>query len=201
MPDFYYRSTAHPVVALVRSWYLQKDAFDSQLAKLGEAFGAKVASMRTVDSHYAGGLKLGRGTGLDVHWRRPDDWGYRSLRVAANPPKGATKAERAAIKAEHERLIALWQEHCPPRISNHATWQQLGINTGNLLLGGGVKFELDGAAYFLLGFQINQHEHLAKVANHQPTTGWIEGAEEILPSEYEVARRQKEELMKGVKAA
>ncbi|WP_312903590.1 hypothetical protein [Stutzerimonas nitrititolerans] len=196
MADFYYKSDAPAVVALVREWFDQKAAFDAQLAKLGQAFGAKPASMRDVDSHYAGGLKLGRGAALDVHWRLPDDYGYRSLRTNAVPPKGASKAERQAVRAEHERLVALWQQHCPRRISSHDTWEQLGINTGNLLLCGGVMFELNGTAYFLLGFQIDQADHLANSAASKPTSGWIDGAIEILPSEYEAARRQKLEQHK-----
>lgn len=188
MTDFYYRSTTPTVVALVTTWYLQKDAFDAQRTKLGQIFGAAASPMRSGESHYVGGLKLGRDVALDVHWRRPDAYGYRALRVTAVPPKGASKTQRTAIRAEHERLTALWQEHCPPRISSHTTWQQLGVNTGNLLLSGGVMFELDGTAYFLLGFKIDELDHKARVAAGEPTSGWIEGAEEILPSTYETAR-------------
>lgn len=56
---------------------------------------------------------------------------------------------------------------------------------------GGIKFEHQGTAYFLLGFDINQANHQAKVAAGQPSSGWIEGAIEILPSEYETARQAK----------
>ena len=61
-------------------------------------------------------------------------------------------------------------------------------NTGNLMLGGGIKFEHQGVAYFCLGFDINQTKHEANVAAGKPTAGWITGAAEILPSEYEAAR-------------
>lgn len=200
MDSFYYRTTTPRIVALVRAWYLQREVFDDQRKTLGEAFGAEVSSMRGIDSQYVGGVKLqGNAADLDVHWRQPDNHGFRQLRNAGQPPKGASKAERAAIRKEHARLTAIWQEHCPRRISCHSTWQDIGVNTGSLLMCGGVMFELDGVAYFNLGFPINEHEHLAKTANHQPSYGWIEGAEEILPSVYIAARDRKNSQAKQSK--
>lgn len=190
MDSFYYRSTTPRIVALVRAWYLQRDAFEAQRKELGEAFGAEASAMSGVDSTYIGGLKPAPAPDLDVHWRQPDNYGFRTLRAAGQPPKGASKVERAAIRKEHARLTELWQEYCPKRISSHTTWQQIGINTGSLLLSGGVMFEIGGVAYFNLGFPINEHEHLAKVANKQPSYGWIEGCEEILSSAYYAARDQ-----------
>ena len=114
----------------------------------------------------------------------PQAYAYPHQRWAA---KGISKEERAAIKTEHERLLALWREHCPKRLSTHDYWDQLNVNTGNLMFGGGIKFEHAGVAYFQLGFQINKAEHHANVAAGQPTAGWIEGAIEILPSEYNTA--------------
>lgn len=201
MDSFYYRSTTPRIVALVRAWYLQRDVFEAQRKQLGEAFGGQASTMRGIDSQYIGGLKLPPAPDLDVHWRQQDNYGFRNLRTAGQPPKGVSKAERAAIRKEHARLVELWQEHCPKRISSHSTWQQLGINTGNLLLSGGIMFEVDGAAYFNLGFPINEHEHLAKIANHQPSYGWIEGAEEILSSTYFAARDRKENAAKPKEAA
>lgn len=188
MSDYFYKSSEPATVAIVRDFYSMKDALKVQLAALGAQFGGKVAPMRDVDSHFAGGVKLTGGTELDVHWCRPDDHGYRTLRAAAKPGKGITKEDRAAIRAEHERLIALWKEHCPKRLSSTDYWDRLGVNSGNLWLCGGIKFELDGTAYFHLGFQINEAEHLAKVAAGEPSCGWIDGAAEILPSEYQAAR-------------
>lgn len=188
MADFFYRSREPATVAIVRGFYVQKDAFNALLMALGVHFGGKVAPMRDLTSHFAGGVKLTGGTELDMHWCRPDDHGYRSLRTAAKPGKGLSKEDRAAIRSEHERLIGLWKEHCPQRLSTHKYWGMLGVNTGSVLMCGGIKFELDGTAYFHLGFQIDEAEHLAAIAASKPTNGWIVGAVEILASEYEAAR-------------
>ncbi|WP_350614760.1 hypothetical protein [Pseudomonas sp. HY7a-MNA-CIBAN-0227] len=191
MADFFYKSSEPAVVSTVHDFYVQKNALNAQLVALGMKFGGKVAPMRDVDSHFAGGVKLSGGAELDVHWCRPDDHGYRSLRTAAKPGKGISKEDRAAIRAEHERLIALWNEHCPARLSSTEFWDRLGVNSGNLWLCGGIKFELDGTAYFHLGFQINKADHDSQVAAGEPTSGWIGGAVEILASEYEAARLAK----------
>ncbi|KIH84243.1 hypothetical protein UCMB321_2043 [Pseudomonas batumici] len=95
------------------------------------------------------------------------------------------------MRDEHKRLQALWNEHCPDRIDAISTWSQLNINTSNIWMMGGIMFEIDGVAFFCLGFEINQTEHHAAVADGKPTSGWIEGASEILPSEYERARQLK----------
>lgn len=200
MADFFYKSSEPATLAIVREFYVQKDKFIAQLTVLGSMLGGKVASMRDVDSNYAGGVKLSGGTELDVHWCRPDDYGYRSLRAAAKPGKGISKDDRAAIRSEHERLVALWNEHCPARLSGSEYWDRLGINTGNLWLCGGIKFELDGTAYFHMGFQINKDEHDTLVAAGQPTSGWIDGAVEILPSEYETARVTKLKMIEVANA-
>ena len=198
MAHHFYKSEAPAVVVLVRGWFKQRDAFDAQRKELGKVFGAAASPMYSGDAHYVGGVKLSASRDLDVHWRRPDDYGYRCLRNKATPPKGASKEDRAAMRAEHERLQGLWEQHCPKQISSHETWQQLNVNTGNLLMSGGVMFELRGTAYFELGFQINKAEHHANVAAGKPTAGWIEGAVDILPSEYEVARALKVEGKKEV---
>jgi hypothetical protein len=188
MAEFFYKSNEPATVAIVREFYLMKDALSAQLIALGVHFGGKVAPMRDVDSHFAGGVKLSGGAELDVHWGRPNVHGYRTLRAAAKPAKGIPKEDRAVIRAEHERLIALWREHCPKRLSSSDYWDRLGVNTGNLWLCGGIKFELNGVAYFHLGFQINKAEHQANVAAGQPTSGWIDGAVEILSSEFQASR-------------
>lgn len=191
MVDFFYKSSEPETVATVRAFYLMKHVLNAQLIGLGTQFGGKVASMRDLTSHFAGGVKLTGGPELDVHWCRPDDHGYRSLRTAAKPGKGLSKEDRAAVRAEHERLTALWEKFCPQRLSTHEYWERLGVNTGSLLMCGGIKFELDGTAYFHLGFQINEAEHLAGPAAGKPTNGWIAGAVEILASDYETARLAK----------
>lgn len=191
MQNYFYKSESPEVVAIVREFYQAKNVLSEQLAKLGKLFGGAIAPMRDITSHFAGGVKLSDSRELDVHWCRPDEYGYRSLRQQAVPPKGITKEQRAAIRAEHERLRDLWKEHCPPSLDTHDYWDRLNLNTGSLLLCGGIKFEHQGVAYFALGFSINQADHEAKVAADQPTSGWISGAVEILPSEYEAARLAK----------
>lgn len=189
--SYFYKTEAPGPVAVVSDFYQQKDAQLEAMDRLGELFGGSIAPMRDITSHFAGGVKLSKGGELDVHWRRPDEYGYRSLRQNAVPPKGITKEERAAIREEHKRLVTLWAEHCPARLSTHKYWEQLGVNTGNLMMCGGIKFELDGVAYICLGFDINESGHLANVAAGKPTAGWIEGAVEITASEYEAARHLK----------
>ncbi|MCM2317977.1 MAG: hypothetical protein NDI93_01450 [Pseudomonas sp.] len=201
MSSYFYKSEAPAVVAIVREYYAKKDELYASMNALGKLFGGAVAPMRDVTSHYAGGVKISGSRDLDVHWCRPDDYGYRTLRAAAKPAKGTPKEERTAIRAEHERLLGLWSENCPPSLSIHEYWDRLRVNSGNLFFSGGVKFELDGTAYFHLGFQINEAEHLENVAAGKPTSGWIEGAVEILPSEYEAARQKKLEQQKEVARA
>lgn len=187
----YYRSEAPEVVAIVQEFYQATDLMNERLVELGKLFGGRIAPMRDITSLYAGGVKLPDSRELDVHWRHPDEYGYRSLRAQAVPPKGITKEQRKAIRVEHVRLCELWTQHCPPRLRSHDYWDRLNVNTGNLMLFGGIKFEHQGVAYFCLGFEIKQADHEAKVAACQPTSGWISGAMEILPSEYEAARLAK----------
>jgi hypothetical protein len=188
MSNYFYKSEAPEVVAIVQEFYQAKGLLNERMVALGKLFGGDIAPMRDITSHYAGGVKLSASRELDVHWCRPDEYGYRSLRQQATPPKGITKEQRATIRAEHERLRELWKEHCPPRLDIHDYWDRLGVNTGNLLLGGGIKFEHQGVAYFCLGFDIDQARHEVNVAAGKPTSGWITGGAEILPSEYEAAR-------------
>lgn len=187
----YYKSQAPDVVAIVQDFYEAKAQLDEQLGKLGEVMGGKVARMRDVTSLFAGGVKLPADRSLDVHWRRPDEHGFRALRTAAVPPKGITKEEREAIRLEHGRLMTLWREHCPERLDTHIYWERLNVNTGNLMFCGGIKFDHQGVAYFCLGFEINEAQHLANVEAGTASAGWITGAVEILPSEYEAARKAK----------
>lgn len=191
MQNYFYKSEAPRVVAIVKEFHQAKARWYEQVEALGKLFGGQVAPMGDGDSLYAGGVKLAEEPGLDVHWRRPDKYGFRALRESAVAPKGSSKEHRAAIRAEHERLVQLWKDNCPLRLKTHGYWSRLNVNTGNLWLCGGVKFEHQGVAYFHLGFPINQAAHEARVANGEPTSGWIEGAVEILPSEYENARQAK----------
>ena len=105
MTHYFYKSTAPAAVAIVREYFEAKGAHGAALVALGKLFGGDVAPMRDMDSCFAGGVKLSASRELDAHWCRPDDWGYRALRRSAVPPKGISKDERAAIRAEHERLL------------------------------------------------------------------------------------------------
>lgn len=198
MSSYFYKSAAPTTLAIVSEYSAARDAFQARLVALGELLGGPVAPMRDLTSHFAGGVKLSVSSELDAHWCRPDDHGYRSLRAAAKQAKGTPKEERAAIRLEHERLLGLWRDHCPPRLRILDFWDRLNVNTGNLMLSGGIKFEMDGIAYFHLGFDLNEADHLAAVAAGKPTAGWIDGASEILPSEFEHARRLKLQQQKEV---
>lgn len=122
-------------------------------------------------------MKISGSRELDVHWRRPDDYGYRALRNAAKPEKGATKEARAAYKAEHEHLTNLWNEHCPARLSKDDVWKAIGIDWGSVWLSGGVFFEHEGFVCLNLGFQL------------KPDGENVDGATEIVSSEFEAARQ------------
>lgn len=189
--SYFFATQATGAVSIVEKFYSRKDVFLTALEVLGQQIGGQVAPMQDITSNFAGGVKLGAGQGHDVHWRRPDDFGYRSLRVAAKLPKGSTKEERAAARAEHQRLLDIWNTYCPGRLSIHDSWKELGINTGNLMLCGGIFFAYEGTAYFDLGFQINELEHAEKLAAGQPTYGWIDGAVEITSSKFQAARSAK----------
>ena len=77
--------------------------------------------------NYVGGIKLSASRDLDVHWCRPDEYGYRSLRRAPKHAKGTDKDVRAAEKAEHQRLEDLWKAHCPDAIDREEMWEAIGV--------------------------------------------------------------------------
>ena len=189
MEHYYYRSTHPDTVAIIQDYHRQLGALRLATERLGEAMGGEVPLMRSSTAISPHGVKLSASNALDVHWCRPDDFGYRTLRVRAKTAKGMTKEERAAIQAEHDRLLQQWKDLCPQRLSIHAFWQRLNVNTGNVLLSGGMFFLHQDAAYFHLGFAIDPGAHELAIAEGKPSAGWIEGAEEILPSSYEAALR------------
>lgn len=187
--QYHYRSTNPDVVAIVQDCFNQREALRLAANQLGEVFGGEVALLRSSSDIRPSGVKLSSDLSLDVHWCRPDQWGFRTLRVKPKTVKGMPKLEREALMVEHQRLVQLWEQHCPAALDVHAFWARLGVNTGNLWLSGGLFFVQHSTAYFCLGFDIDQAEHLANVAAGQPSAGWIDGAEEILPSHYDAARR------------
>ena len=188
MTHYFYKSNCPTVVAELKAWEAKKAAFDAARERLIDVFGAPGSPMKSGTTLYVGGVKLSTDSELDPYWRRQDEFGYRSLRAAAKPPKGIAKEERAAIRAEHERLRALWKEHCPERINADELWSAIGINSGSIWLCGGISFELDDVAYFAFGFEINEERHRNLKFSGQGTNGWIDGAVEIFPREYEAAR-------------
>ncbi|MBD1554265.1 hypothetical protein [Pseudomonas typographi] len=171
---FFYKTSAVPVHQSFKSWEAAKLAWHAQRKKLGEVLGGDASPMYSGSRSYVGGIKLSPSRELDVHWRRPDQYGYRALRSSAKPEKGASKEARAAYKVEHDRLQALWADHCRDSIDNDTLWESMGINPSSLWLSGGSCFERGGTVYLSLGNALEPGE--------------VEGAEEILGSEYERAR-------------
>jgi len=201
MTHYFYKTSSPAMVAELKAWDAKKAAFDAARERLADVFGAPGSPMKSGTSLYVGGVKLSNDSKHDPYWCRQDEFGYRSLRTAAKPPKGITKEERAAIRAEHARLQALWKEHCPKRIEADELWSAIGINCGSIWLCGGISFEHEGVAYFAFGFEINEERHRNLKASGQGTNGWIDGAVEIFPREYEAARiaklDQKSEVSHG----
>jgi hypothetical protein len=188
MSNYQYKTTSPSALAAVASWEAKKADFDSKRENLAAVFGGPGSPMYSGSDSYVGGVKISDSRDLDVHWRRPDEYGYRALRHAAKPEKGSTKEARAACTAEHERLTTLWQEHCPGRISKDDVWKALGVDWTSVWLSGGVFFKQDGAIYLNLGFQLTE-------GGDQ-----VEGATEIMESEFYAARRAKLDSKEAVSA-
>jgi len=177
MSSYFYKTTAPAVLAAIQIWDEKRAEFDAKRENLKNVFGGPGSPMHSGNDSYVGGVKISASQDLDMHWRRPDEYGYRALRSAAKPEKGATKEARAAYKVEHEKLQALWKEHCPDSISKDDVWKAIGIDWGSVWLSGGVFFQHEGVVYLHLGFQLKDDGSQA------------EGAVEILGSELEMARQ------------
>ena len=175
MSHFFYKTTASAVVTGCLAWNAKRAAWDKQRNKLGEVFGGAASSMYSGTRSYVGGIKLSASRELDVHWCRPDQYGYRNLRSSAKHAKGAAKEDKAAATAEHLRLKALWDAHCPNPIDSEESWEALGFSRGALWMCGGQNFEFEGVVYMNLGLKLGEHNHS------------VDGALEILASEYEAA--------------
>lgn len=187
----YYKSEDATVVGAIKGMEDRRTAWFTQLTKLGAALGGKVTAMRSISSTHAGGFKPHEGELSDVHWCKKDDFGNRGLRATGKPLKGSTKEERAAIKVEHARLTELWAANNPGRFTSDEAWDEVGINASAVWMSGGIMFQLNGVAFFQLGFSISEEKHLALKAEGKGTHGWIPGAVEILGSEWEEARQVK----------
>jgi len=177
MSSYFYKTTAPTVLSAIQAWEAKRAEFDAKRIALKDFFGGPGSPMSSGGDSYVGGVKISDSRDLDVYWCRPDDYGYRSLRTAPKPEKGASKEVRAAYKIEHARLVELWQQHCPARISRDEVWKAIGIDWGSVWLSGGVFFEHNGAVYLHLGFQL-------KGGGEN-----VEGAAEIMSSELEAARQ------------
>lgn len=177
MNSYFYKTTAPAALAAIQAWDAKRAEFDAKREKLKDVFGGPGSPMYSGNDNYVGGVKISDSRDLDVHWRRPDEYGYRALRSSAVPEKGSTKQARAAIKVEHQRLLDLWNEHCPDRISKDEVWQAIGLDWGSVWLSGGIFFEHEGTVYLHLGFSL------------QLEGKQVEGAVEIVSSELEAARQ------------
>lgn len=174
----HYKTTSPAVLESVRAWDEKLKALHLKREQMAQTFGGPGSPMHSGGDKYVGGVKISASKDLDVHWCRPDEYGYRSLRTAPKLLKGTEKPARAQIKAEHARLQALWAEHCPGRINSDDVWKIIGLDWGMIWLSGGVFFELDGAVYLHLGFKLSDDG------------GQVQGAKEIMASELEAARQQ-----------
>lgn len=175
MSHFFYKTTAAAVVAGCIAWTANRAAWDVQRKKLGEVFGDAASSMYSGTRSYIGGIKLSASRELHVHWCRPDQYGYRNIRSSAKHTKGTPKEDKAAANAEHLRLRALWNEHCPKPIDSEESWEALGFSRGALWMCGGQHFEFEGGVYMNLGLKLGKDNQS------------VDGAVEILASEYETA--------------
>lgn len=177
--SYHYKTTSPAVLEAVRTWDEKLKAFHGKREAMSKTFGGPGSPMYSGNDKYVGGVKISASRELDVHWCRPDDHGYRSLRNAPKIPKGTEKPARAEIKSEHARLQALWAERCPARISADDTWKAIGLDWGTIWLSGGVFFELEGTVYLHLGIKLSDDGDQ------------VDGATEIMGSELEAARQQR----------
>jgi hypothetical protein len=177
MSNYMYKISA-PSVAAAAAWAEKKAAWNAQRIRLGKVFGGDASPMFSGSRSYVGGVKLSASRKLDVHWCRPDQYGFRTLRTSAKPAKGTPKEARVALVAEHAHLSAQWREHCPGSIDMDEAWKAIGLNPGALWMCGGVFFELADVVYLNLGLRLEEDGEK------------IEGAAEIVASEFEAARQQ-----------
>lgn len=184
---YFYRSEHPDTVAIVQDYHRQLGALRMATERLGEAMGGQISLLRNSTAVRPSGVKLSADKALDVHWCRPDQFGYRTLRVNAKTA-GIPQEQRAAVKAEHQRLAQQWKALCPDSLFIHGFWSRLGVNTGSVLLHGGLFFAHQDTAYFCLGFGIDAAAHEYARAAGKPSSGWIEGAVEILATDWEDAR-------------
>ncbi|WP_263263024.1 hypothetical protein [Pseudomonas sp. RIT-PI-S] len=181
------RTNAPAVVATVQAWEQKVASFHQARLQLAQKLGGPVSSMRWLQAHYIGGVQLTGGVELDRHWRRPDQWGYRTLRKRPKIPRGMQLVKPEAIYAEHDRLLELWAAYCPERIDANEVWKALGIHLGSIALWGGRFFSCGQTAYILLGFRHDQQSPQKISERGDPSIDWAGEATVISFAEYEAA--------------
>ncbi|QHG64316.1 hypothetical protein [Pseudomonas putida] len=174
--SYFYKTESPKVLAAVRAWDEKKAAWNAKREHLGRIFGADASPMYSGSRNYVGGIKLSASRDLDVHWCRPDEYGYRSLRRNAKHAKGTEKEVRSTEKDVHQHLLNLWEAHCPSDIDQDEMWEAIGVERGGIWLSGGVCFSHGETVYLNLG---------SKAAD-----GDVDGLVEIVSSEYETARQR-----------
>lgn len=178
-----YATSDHRVVRAIHTWEKDVAAFDLRRQTLGEVFGGEAVSFTWLQSRFIGGVKLKGGVEVDRHWRRADRWGFRSLRLRARIPHGMRLIPPAVIETKHERLKALWAQHCPSALDASEVWQTLGIHLGSVSLWGGAFFTCGEVAYISLGFN-----HCTTADGS--TQGWLEHAVMIEPTAFDRMQAQ-----------
>lgn len=179
----YYKSNSPAILAALVTWKNQKKTFESARKALASTFGGPASIMIRGPLQYVAGVRINRDSELDVHWRKKDRYGYRSLRNAPKIASNTSRDDRRKISDEHLRLKRRWNAHCPSPIDTTLTWQSIGLEPLAMLIYGGECFEHNDTAYFALGMKIDEPDG-------DYCNGTIEAAIDILPEEYNQARRR-----------
>lgn len=172
------------VVQAIKAWEAQVEAFEKAKQRLGNLLRGTPVSFTWLQGRFIGGVQLIGGVELDRHWRRPDRYGARTLRLRARIPANLKLLTPATIHDKHERLLAIWRQHCPARIDADSTWEALGISPSSVSLWGGDFFVQGEEAYVRLGFDPRAE---------QPGTEWLASATPIAPETFTDLRNQRGE--------
>lgn len=163
------------VVQAIQEWQAKVADFENAKQRLGHLLRGTPVSFSWLQSRFVGGIQLVGGVELDRHWRRADRYGARTLRLRARIPANLKLLTPSAIQDKHERLLAVWQQHCPARIDADLTWQTLGVSPGSISLWGGDFFVQGDRAYVRLGFEPQPN---------QPGLEWLAEASPVAAEEF-----------------
>lgn len=97
MSSYYYKATAPSVLAAALAWDEKRTAFHAQREKMADIFGWPGSPMRSGNDNCVGGVKISASKDLDAHWCRPDDHGYRSLRISVSRVKDGARTAAGAV--------------------------------------------------------------------------------------------------------